>query len=100
MCDPSVAGWEHILEFEFIKAISCTYANVVGMLVLGMVVYSAVALSIYIRTGSAVIPTVLLFVTGGATLTQVAPPAYQAATVLILCTGAGAVTYLYYRYSR
>lgn len=100
MCDPSIAGWEYLLNFEIIKAFSCTYANVVGMLVLGLVVYTAVALSIYIRTGSAVIPFVLLLVTGGATMSQVATPAVAAATVLILCTGAGAVTYLYYSYSR
>lgn len=100
MCDPSVSGWEMLVDFKFIEAFACTYANTVGMLVLGLLVFGAVTLSIYIRTGSAVIPFVLVMLTGGATLPLVAPPAYTAAVVLVLCSGAGAVTYLYYRYSR
>jgi hypothetical protein len=47
-----------------------------------------------------VIPTVLLLLTGGAILSQVAAPGVQIATILILVSGGGAVAYLYYRYSR
>lgn len=92
------AGHELITEFEFIRAFTCTYADVVGLLVLGMIVYGAVSLSIYIRTGSVIIPLVLLMTTGGATVAAMSPPAVTAATLLVLFGGGGAIAYLYYRY--
>lgn len=92
-------GWELLTDFDFIDAVTCTYADTVGMLVLGMLVFGAVSLSIYIRTGSVIIPFVLLLTTGGVTLASVAPPAIAIATVLLLCTGGGVVAYLYYRHS-
>lgn len=100
MCDPTISGIDYLLNFEFLNAFACTYANVAGLLVVGLLVYGAISLSIYIRTGSVVIPFVLLLTTGGATLTQIATPGIAAATVVVLCTGAGAITFLYYRYSR
>lgn len=100
MCDPSMAGHEYLANWEFMKAITCTYANAAGILVTGLLVYGAVGLSIYIRTNSVVIPFVLLLTTGGAVLNFVAPPAMAIATILLLCVGAGAITLLYYRYSR
>jgi len=100
MCDPSIAGHEYLLDWEFMKAITCTYANVAGYFVVGLMVYGAVGISVYLRTGSAVIPTVLLLLTGGAVMSVVAPPMVAIATVLLLTVGAGAITVLYYRYSR
>lgn len=100
MCDPAISGPEYLLEWEFMKAVTCTYANVAGYLVTGLLVYGAVAISIYVRTGSVVIPFVLVLTTGGAVMSVVAPPATAIATVLILCVGAGAITVLYHRYSR
>jgi hypothetical protein len=100
VCDPSIAGWEYLVDFEFIKAFSCTYASAMGFLVIGLMVYGAISLSIYIQTDSVVIPFVLLLLTGGAVMTQVASVATAIATILLLCTGAGAITLLYYRYSR
>jgi len=100
MCDPAVGGLELLLDFEFISAFTCTYANVVGFFVLATVVYGAVSLSIYIRTGSVIIPFVLLLTTGGATMSQIGGPGQTIATIVLLVTGAGAMTYLYYAYSR
>ena len=100
MCDPTVTGIEHILNFEFMKAVTCTYANAAGYLVTGLLVYGAVGLSIYLRTGSALIPFVLLLTIGGAVMTVIAPPATAIATILILTVGAGSFTVLYYQYSR
>lgn len=99
LCD-GTAGYDHLTNFDFVEAITCTYGDSVGVLVMGMLVFGAVILSIYVRTGSVLIPTVLLLTTGGATIALVAPPAVAAATVLLLCSGAGAITFLYYRYSR
>lgn len=90
----------HLLNFEFIKAFTCTYANAAGLLMVGALVYGAVASSIYIRTGSVVIPTILILLTGGAVMGQVAGPAVAIATVMVLTSGAGAMTYLYVRFSR
>lgn len=100
LCDPAMGGTDYLLNFEFIKAISCTYANAAGLLVTGLMVYGAISLAIYIRTDSVTIPAVLVLLTGGAVLSQVAAPAMAVATVLVLTTGAGTITILYYRYSR
>lgn len=90
----------YLLDFQFIKAFSCTYFNAAGMLVTGLLVYSGVAMSIYIRTDSVLIPFVLTMVTGGAVLAQVAAPAVQVAGLLVATVGAGAVAYLYRRLGR
>ena len=84
VCDPTMAGQDYLLNYEFIKAFTCTYANTAGLLVTGMVVYGAVSLSIYVRTNSVIIPFVLLLLTGGAVLTQVATPGIAIATLLLL----------------
>jgi hypothetical protein len=100
LCDPSVTGFEYLLDFEFIKALTCTYANSVGFLVMGLLVYGSISLSIYIRTGSVIIPFVLLLLTGGVVMEQVAGVAVAIATIVVLVVGAGVVTYLYAELSR
>lgn len=99
-CEAGVAGYEYITQFEFIKAFTCTYANPIGFLAFGMLTYSAISFSIYIRTDSVMIPFVLLLLIGGVVMTQVAAPAVGVATILLLVMGAGVLTILYYRYSR
>jgi hypothetical protein len=99
-CDPQVSEIAYLLNFEFIKAFTCTYFNAAGALVAGLLVYGGVSLSIYIRTDSVLIPTVLLFVTGGAVLSQVAAPGMQIAGLLLATVGAGAVAFLYRRMAR
>lgn len=100
MCDPSMTGFEYLLNFEFIKALTCTYANPIGFLVVGLLVYGGISLSIYIRTGSIIIPFVLLLLTGGVVMQQVAGVAVAIATLVALGAGAGVVTYVYAAYSR
>lgn len=100
VCSAGASGVEHLLNFEFIKAMTCTYASSVGFLVMGLLVYGAVGMSIYIRTGSVVIPFVLLLLTGGAVTTQLAGVAMGIVTLVLLLTGAGVVTYLYARLGR
>lgn len=100
MCDASKDFGDYMTEFQFIKAPVCTFADPAGFLVVGLLVWGAISLSIYIRTDSVMIPTVLLLLTGGAVMSQLAAPATAVAGILILCSGAGIFTYLYYRYSR
>lgn len=99
-CAAGKSGPEHLADFQFLQAFTCTFAEPAGLLIVGMLVYGGIGLSIYIRTGSVIIPVILLFLTGGAVVTQVAAPAAAAATVLVLTAGGGVVAYLYYRYSR
>lgn len=99
VCDPSVAGQDYLTQFEFIKAFTCTYASAAGFLVTGLLVYGAISLSIYIRTGSVAIPAILVLLTGGVVVVQLAAPAVAVATILVLVAGAGVLTYLYYSYS-
>jgi len=99
-CSEGLRGWEYLLDFEFIKAFTCTFSNTMGFLVFGMLVYGGISMSIYVRTGSPMIPLVLLLITGGIIMAQVAAPVVGVATILLLVMGAGILTLLYYRYSR
>jgi hypothetical protein len=97
---PGASGTELLLDFQFVKAIACTYANTAGLLVVGLLVYGGITLSIFLRTGDARIPVVLTLLTGGAILPQVAAPGIAIVGIGLLLTGAGVITLLYYRYSR
>jgi len=89
----------HLTNFEFIKAFMCTYANPMGYLVIGLLSWGSISLSYYVRQGSVIIPTVLLFLVGGAAMTMVASIAQAAVVLLVLVVPAGAGALLYYRYS-
>jgi hypothetical protein len=93
-------GYEHLTDFEFIKSITCTYGNELGVAVFLMIVYGGIVMSIYTVTDDVRIPAVLTLITGGAALPQVASPALTFATLVLLFSGAGVITLLYYRYSR
>jgi len=93
-------GIEYLLDFKFVKAIACTYANDASFVVVGLLVYSAITLSIFLRTGDIRIPVVLTLLTGGAILPQVAGPGLAIVGIALLVTIAGGMTLLYYRYSR
>lgn len=100
VCDPSLTLADHLVNFHFIKAFTCTYFTTAGMLVTGLFVYGAIGLSLYIRTGSVVLPAILTLLTGGAILGQVAAPGSTIVLVLLLVVGAGGITLLYLAYSR
>lgn len=52
-------------EFAF-----CAYGSPLGELVVGTVIYAGVALNIFIRTGSVMIPFVLALILGGTVFAQ------------------------------
>lgn len=89
-----------LLQFQFVKAITCTYAFTAGFLVVGLLVYGGIHISIYARTDTVLINVVLFLLTGGAIAGQVASPGLQIAAVVILLLGGAVFTFLYYRYSR
>jgi len=97
---PGRAPIEHLYDFEFVKAIGCTYGNEAGILAVGLLVYGGITLSIFLRTGDIRIPVVLTLLTGGAILPQVAAPGVAIVGIALLVTGAAVTTLLYYRYSR
>ena len=99
MCDGS-SFQQYINNFEFVKAVTCQYADVTGFLTLGLIVYGAVASSIYIRTNSLIIPFGMLMMFGGVALAQMASVAIPVAVMLVLVVPAAVTAVLYVRYGR
>ena len=91
---------DHIIDGEFLKAFLGEYTNVMGLTVLGLFVWGAVSSSIFIRTGSFLLPFGLLMVIGGAALSQIASVGVTVAVLLVLVVPAGVTTALYIAYSR
>lgn len=58
-------------NFELWDALYCPYATALGELAVGSIVYAGFALNIYIRTGSIMIPFILVLILGGTVLAQV-----------------------------
>lgn len=96
----SMGAKEYLYDLQFLQAFVCTFAAPMGFLVIGLLAWGAISLSYYIRQGSMIIPTVLLFLVGGVALAQTASIAQAAVVLLILVIPAGAAALLYYRYSR
>lgn len=90
---------EYMTDFQFIEAVSCVFINSANLAVVATLVYTAVAGSIYIRTGSMVMPFMLLLLVGGAVLTQMAAVSTPVAVLILLVIPAGVIAYAYYRYS-
>lgn len=87
-----------MLQLKFVEATVCTYAQTIGFLTLGMIVYVAIVGSMFIRTKSVSLIAVLILLTGGLVLTQMAPPVLQfVALILLTAFGVGA-TLLVKRY--
>lgn len=90
----------HMEDFAFAKAIACEYFNSAGVGVTALLVFSAVGLASYIRTGSLIIPVGLFMMTGGAVAQFLPGPAMQIVGLAIMLSGAGVFAYAYMRYSR
>lgn len=66
--DAFIAAMETLDLWE---AMYCPYGTALGELAVGSIIYSGFALNIYIRTGSVMIPFVLVLILGGTVLAQV-----------------------------
>lgn len=100
MCSGAQDGIGYLKDFNFVESIVCTYANSAGFLVTGLFVYGGIMIALYSTTDDVRIPSVLILLTGGAILSQIAAPALAFAAIILLMAGAGTITLLYYRYSR
>lgn len=98
LCQTGMDFADYLGEFMFVQAGVCYQVSRVGLATLGMISYAAVAIPIYLTTGSIMIPLVLLLLTGGATVSQMAAPGVSLAAIVLLNAGAGAITYLYYKF--
>lgn len=100
MCTEGLSFADRLLNWDFVEALACQYADVTGFLVLGLLVWTAVSSAIYIRTDSFIIPFGLLMMTGGAALSQMANVAVPIAVIIILVIPASVTAYLYWQYGR
>lgn len=100
MCTDGYGLADYLHSFRFVDASVCAYADVVGFPLLATIVYGAVAIPTYLTTGSIMIPVILLLLTGGATVAQLAAPGTALAAIALLVAGAGVLTVLYYSFSR
>jgi len=91
---------DHIIEGEFLEAFIGQYTNVMGLTVLGLFVWGAITSSIFIRTGSFLLPFGLTMVIGGAALSQIASVGTTVAVLLVLVVPAAVTAALYIAYSR
>jgi hypothetical protein len=57
-------------NFELWEAMFCPFAGPLGQLIVGTIVYSGFGLNIFIRTGSMIIPFVLILLLGATVLAQ------------------------------
>lgn len=100
-CSKGYGFQDYLFEFRFIDAFSCFASDMVGgFVVIATLVFGAIALSMYIRTGSLVLPGILTLLTGGVVLSTVGAPALSIATIGILVLGAAAIAYAYRQYAR
>lgn len=101
-CDGEKKGYEYALDFEFFEAVPCTYAGAPALgsiAAVGLLVWFAIGGSIYLRTGSVVLPFGLLFLTGGAILPLVAAPGVGIALLTVLLVGGGVIAFAYHTFS-
>lgn len=98
-CSGGMDFQDRLNEWLFTEAFTCEYAEPMGFLTFGMIFYGGILSSIYLTTGSIVMPAVLLLVVGGAVIAQLAAPAIPFVLLTILGTGAGSIAYLYAKLS-
>lgn len=79
----------------FQDAILCPYQDNMGGVVFALFVYGAIGTAIYVRTDSIIIPFVLVLLTGGIVMTEVASIAVGLViTMLLFVVGIGPILLL------
>lgn len=100
VCPASPDTFSLLTEFEFIKAVLCTYSVPVGgIYVVGLFVFGAIGLYLFIRQDSVILPLGVVMMGGGSILSVVEGPVIAIAAILILVVPAGYVALVYNRYS-
>lgn len=91
--------WDALTEFNFGDAFVCPYWDTVGQFATGLLVWGGISAAVYQKTGSIIIPYILLLLLGGSVLAQVASVGVTIAGVVMLAVLGGVPTYLVWRYS-
>lgn len=76
------------------------YTGIVPMEMLATFVFAAFAIASSVRTQSPIIPMGFVMLAGGSILPMIAPIGVQAAAILVLTVGAGAMALAWRAYSR
>jgi hypothetical protein len=86
-------------DYEFICAFVAPFLNNMSLLILGLITYGAIGTASFIRTGSPMIPYVMLLMVGGAIASQIAGPGIALITIVVLSIigGIPVIAYRYYR---
>lgn len=87
-------------ELDLWEALYCPYGVAAGELVVGAMFYSAVGLAIYIRTGSAIVPFVLLLILGSTVTAQMLSVISGFAALLILLAAPLTLTIIAWKLDR
>ena len=101
--DPEATCLEFDVEMHrqnFVCAVVGTFTGALPLAVVGMIVWGGLSLGLFIRTGSPMIPYILLLLTGGAVSSTVAGPAIALMTVFALAVTGAIPLLLYIKYSR
>lgn len=83
------------LAGDFMEAVVCPYNLQMGELTFGLMIYGAVCLGLYVRTGSAVVPAVVTIVGGTVAVSQIPSRGIQimVITLMLVFTAAGYFVY-------
>jgi hypothetical protein len=100
MCENNKDFADRLTDYEFVEAIVCVYGEAAGFLMTGLMVWGGISIAIYNTTGDVRVPAVLLLLTGGVVLPQMAGVGLTLSVIVLLLTGAGVATVLYYQWSR
>lgn len=98
-CERGADMTAYLTNFEFVDAIVCQFVDPLGLLVVGLLIYGALAISFFIRTGSPMIPFALALLTGGAISGHIAGPGVAFAMIVMLTIIGGIPVYLYFSYA-
>jgi hypothetical protein len=98
-CSAGLSGAEYLRNFQFMEAISCSYVDTMGVLVVGTFVFGTIFAVTYIRTDSPIVPFVLFLTIGGTITSVISSPLMGFATVVFLLVGGGVVAYAYREFS-
>lgn len=89
-CTDYTSYGDFLIEGQFLDAIICPYQEQMGFLVFAMMVYLAIAASLYIYTGGITIPLVVSILVGAVVVVNLPSVAVQFAVivaVLIISVG-------------
>lgn len=75
-----------LVDGKFFDAITCAFANEMGGALFALMVFGALGMSLYIYSGSVIVPVVLAIIMGSAILVTLPSSAAQLAGIVILLT--------------